>query len=106
MHFIITPTTITNFIILIATVITALRTIGEAKRSLQKPRMEIEKRLERDYDRLNLHDKKLDQSVNTMDLLLEMTGAMLEHAATDNATGKMATARSKYDKWLREQVNK
>lgn len=75
----------------------------------KKPVDDIDDKLERDYNRLNQHDKdmeKIDTDLNylkdALKLLLENDKVMLEHMRTNNATGKIGDRESATFHFLNE----
>ena len=66
-------------------------------KGVKKPKEDIDDKLERDYKRINQHDKEMESLKNDMSylkdslkLLLENDKVMLEHMRTNNATGEIA----------------
>ena len=66
-------------------------------KGIKKPKDDIDDKLQRDYDRLNDHDKEMKAIKSDMEylkeslrLLMENDKVMLEHMRTNNATGEIA----------------
>ena len=66
-------------------------------KGIKKPKDDIDDKLQRDYDRLNEHDKEMKIIKSDMEylkkslrLLMENDKVMLEHMRTNNATGEIA----------------
>ena len=66
-------------------------------KGIKKPKDDIDDKLQRDYDRINEHDKEMKEIKSDMaylkeslKLLLENDKVMLEHMRTNNATGEIA----------------
>ena len=66
-------------------------------KGVKKPKDDIDDKLQRDYDRINEHDKEMKEIKSDMaylkeslKLLLENDKVMLEHMRTNNATGEIA----------------
>lgn len=65
-------------------------------KGIKKPKDDIDDKLQRDYDRLNDHDKEMKAIKSDMKylkeslrLLMENDKVMLEHMRTNNATGEI-----------------
>lgn len=78
-------------------------------RGLKAPKNEIDDKLQRDYDRINQHDKEmkeirsdLDYLKDALKLLLENDKVMFEHIRTNNATGKIANRETATFNFLNE----
>ena len=66
-------------------------------KGIKKPKDDIDEKLQRDYNKLNDHDKELRIIKSDMEylkeslrLLMENDKVMLEHMRTNNATGEIA----------------
>lgn len=78
-------------------------------KSAKKPVDDIDDKLERDYNRLNQHEKdmkKIESDMNylkdALKLLLENDKVMLEHMRTNNATGKINDRETATFRFLNE----
>ena len=66
-------------------------------KGVKKPKEDIDEKLQRDYDRLNDHDKEMKEFrediaylKESLRLLLQNDKVMLEHMKTNNATGEIS----------------
>ena len=78
-------------------------------KGVRAPKEDIDDKLERDYNRLNQHDKDMKDIREDMDylkdalkLLLENDKVMLEHMRTNNATGKIGERETATFRFLNE----
>lgn len=94
---------------LFTTLCVAVGWVAKIVRGIRAPKTDIDNKLQRDYDRINQHDKEmkeirsdLDYLKDALKLLLENDKVMLEHMRTNNATGKIGERESATFHFLNE----
>ena len=91
----------------IAVIGAALVYIAKGVKTIKKPADDVNDKLQRDYDKINDHDKDIRGIQSTLDylkdsLVLQMENdlVILEHMRTNNSTGKIAERESKTKEFL------
>ena len=64
------------------------------------PHKDVKERLDRDYRRLNQHDKQLEELQKDMKQSLLSTSVMLGHMESGNNTGEIAERHRELEKYL------
>ena len=98
---------IQNVCISIAVIGAAIVYIAKGIKTIRKPADDVNDKLQRDYNKLNDHDKDLRDVKAALNylkdsLVLQMENdlVILEHMRTNNSTGKIAERESKTKEFL------
>ena len=98
-----------HFCISIAVVGAAIAYIYKAIKFAKRPKDEIDEKLQRDYNRINGHDRDIREIKETLDyikqslrLQMENDKVILEHMRTNNSTGKISEREKAIFNFLQE----
>ena len=93
----------------IAVVGAAIAYIYKAVKFAKRPKDEVDAKLQRDYDRINDHDRDIRDIKDTLEyikqslrLQMENDKVILEHMRTNNSTGKIAKREQAIFEFLQE----